>query len=201
MLIGLFIFTAAPARAQFGAEEPPKVQIAGFAGYQFGGSIWSENLDRKFSFKSGVSYGGSLDLAIGQTWRFEVYYSRQDTELEAAGLNEAIFDVKIERLMVGLQEEKGEGSVKWFGTLLVGATRYTPGDGTLSDDTRFSAGLGLGVKSFFTKNVGLRLEGHAFYTLVESDGGVFCTAGFCAFSYSGRGIWQGDLEAGLVIAF
>ena len=79
-----------------------------------------------------------------------MYYSRQDTELEVAGLNASVFDVKIERLMVGLQEEKGEGSVKWFGTLLVGATRYTPGDGTLSDDTRFSAGLGLGVKTVWT---------------------------------------------------
>jgi hypothetical protein len=187
--------------AQFGADKPPAVQIAGFAGYQFGGSIFSETLDREFSFKSGVNYGGSLDFAIGQTWRFEIYYSRQDTQLEGAGLTDAAFDVKIERLMVGLQEEKGEGSVKFFGTLLAGATRYTPGDGTLSDDTRFSAGLGLGVKSFFTKNVGLRLEGHAFYTMVESGGGVFCTAGLCVFNYSGRGIWQGDLEAGLIIAF
>ena len=90
-----------------------------------------------------------VDFAIGQSWRFEVYYSRQDTELQSAGLAAAAFDVKVERLMAGFQEEKGEGSVKWFGTILVGATRYTPGNSTLSSDTRFSAGLGLGVKSFF----------------------------------------------------
>lgn len=201
ILLGLVVFTAAPAQAQYGSSEPPAVQIAGFAGYQFGGSVFSPVLDRKLSFKSGLNYGGTLDFRIGQTWRFEVYYSRQDTELEGAVLTEPTFDVKIERLMVGLQEEKGEGSVKWFGTILAGATRYTPGDGTLSDDTRFTMGLGLGVKSFFTRNVGLRLEGHAFYTLVESGGGVFCTAGFCAVSYSGRGIWQGDFEGGLIIAF
>jgi hypothetical protein len=201
ILAGLVVFTAAPARAQFGTDEPPAVQIAGFAGYQFGGSIFSETFDRKFSFKSGLNYGGTLDFRIGETWRFEIYYSRQDTELEGALAVESPFELKIERLMVGLQEEKGEGSVKWFGTILVGATRYTPVDSAFTDDTRFSAGLGLGVKSFFSKNVGLRLEGHAFYTLVESGGGAFCTPGFCAFSYSGRGIWQGDFEGGLIIAF
>jgi hypothetical protein len=189
------------AEAQIGQKEPPTVQIAGFAGYQFGGSIFSETFEQKFSFKSGLDYGGSLDIAIGQTWRFEVFYSRQDTQLEGAGLDEGLFDVRVERLMAGLQEEKGEGSVKVFGTILAGATRFTPGNGELSSDTRFSAGLGLGVKSFFTDNFGLRLEGHAFYTVVESGGGVFCTAGFCAFNYSGSGIWQGDVSAGLFLAF
>jgi hypothetical protein len=206
VLLGLVFFgpvflSATPARAQFGLPEPPAVQIAGFAGYQFGGSVWSNVLEEKLSFKSGLDYGGSMDLRIGQTWRFEVYYSRQDTELEGQVLEEPGFDVKIERLMVGLQEEKGEGNVKFFGTLLVGATRYSPGPSDLSDDTRLSAGLGLGVKSFFSKNVGLRLEGHAFYTFVEGGGGIFCTAGQCAFRYSGSGIWQGDVSAGLIIAF
>jgi opacity protein-like surface antigen len=199
--IVLVVLGAAPAAAQFAAPDPPTVQIAGFAGYQFGGSIQSALLDRKLSFKSDLDYGGSLDLAIGKTWRFEVYYSRHDTELEGEGLNEVGFDVKIERLMAGFLEEKGRGSVKYFGSILVGATRYTPGPAELSDDTRFSAGLGLGVKSFFSENFGLRLEGHVFYTSVQSGGGIFCTDGECVFRYSGSGIWQGDVAAGLFIAF
>ena len=200
-LFVLVALTAAPAQAQFGQREPPAVQIAGFAGYQFGGSIWSNVLERKFSFKSGLNYGGTLDFRIGETWRFEIYYSQHRTELEGEGLGELGFDVTIERLMVGLQEETGEGNVKYFGTILVGATRYSPGSSDLSSDTRFSAGLGLGLKSFFSKNVGLRLEGDVFYTSVEGGGGLFCGAGACAFSYSGSGIWQGDLTAGLIIAF
>jgi len=201
ILVGLATVSVAPAAAQFGQSEPPAVQFSGFAGYQFGGSIRSNVLERKFSFKSGLNYGGTVDFRIGETWRFEVFYSRQGTELEGEGLGELGFDVTIERLMVGFQEEKGEGNVKYFGTILVGATRYSPAGSDLSSDTRFSAGLGLGVKSFFSKNVGLRLEGHAFYTSVEGGGGIFCGAGMCAFSYSGSGIWQGDLTAGLIIAF
>jgi hypothetical protein len=201
LLMGAVFLTAPNATAQGRSNDPPAVQIAPFVGYQFGGSIFSTNFDRSFSFKSGLNWGGSVDFAIGETWRLEAYYSRQDTELESAGLAAAAFDVKVERLMVGFQEEKGDGSVKFFGTVLIGATRYTPADGSLSGDTRFSAGLGLGVKSFFTPNIGLRLETHAFYTSVESGGGVFCTAGFCVFNYNGSGIWQGDVSAGLIIAF
>jgi hypothetical protein len=201
VLLGLITFAAPPAVAQFAPSEPPAVQIAGFAGYQFGGSVWSEPLQREFSFQSGLDYGGSLDLRLGQSWRFEVYYSRQDTELEGTGLDGAGFEVRVERLMVGFQEEKGEGSVKYFGSILAGATRFSPADSDLSDDTRFSASLGLGVKSFFSESVGLRLEGHVFYTSVEGGGGVFCGAGQCVFTYSGSGIWQGDLAAGLIIAF
>ncbi len=202
LLIGSVCLTPTAAEAQFGPREPPpSVQISAFAGYQFGGAIFSETFERQFSFKGGLDWGGAVDFAIGQSWRFEVYYSRQDTQLESAGLVDAAFDVKVERLMTGFQEEKGEGSVKWFGTILVGATRYTPGNSTLSSDTRFSAGLGLGVKSLFTPNVGLRLEGNAFYTSVQGGGGVFCTAGSCLVRYSGSGIWQGDLAAGLIIAF
>ena len=201
LLIGASTLAPGPAVAQMGTAEPPAVQIAPFAGYQFGGSIFSETFERQFSFESGLDYGGSVDFAIGETWRFEVYYSRQETDLRSAGLADAAFDVKVERLMAGFQEEKGEGSVKFFGTILLGATRYTPADGSLSSDTRFSAGLGLGVKSFFSRNVGIRLEGHAFYTSVQGGGGVFCTAGLCEFSYSGGGIWQGDVAAGLILAF
>lgn len=201
LLIGAIPLGAPDALAQGQSSDTPAIQIAPFVGYQFGGSIFSETFDRKFSFKSGLSWGGTVDFAIGETWRVEAYYSRQDTDLHSAGLADASLDVKVERLMVGIQEEKGEGSVKFFGTFLIGATRYTPANGSLSSDTRFSAALGLGIKSFFTPNIGLRFESHAFYTSVQSGGGVFCTAGFCVFNYNGSGIWQGDVAAGLIIAF
>ena len=199
LLSGATLLIPAPSAAQnFGQDEPPTLQIAPFVGYQFGGSVFSEVLDRTVSLESAMSWGGSIDIAISQSWRLELYYSRQDTQLEALFVP---FDVGGERYMIGIMEEKGEGSVKVFGTLLLGAARLVPGDGDLGSETYFSAGLGLGVKSFFTKNIGLRLEGHGFYTVVDSGGGMFCTAGTCLFSFSGRGLWQGDVAAGLIIAF
>jgi hypothetical protein len=57
------------------------------------------------------------------------------------------------------------------------------------------------MKSFFTKNVGLRLEARGFWTLVDGEGGVACVNGTCLFAFSGKGLWQGDVSGGLVFAF
>jgi hypothetical protein len=195
------VATSAHAQGFGGVDEGPTVQLAPFAGYQFGGSVQSELLERKFSFKSGLDYGGTIDIALGESWRLELLYLRQETSLESAGLTGNTFDITIERYMIGLQEEKGEGSVKAFGVLLAGATRFVPAFADDGSKLYFSAGLSLGVKSFFTRNVGLRLEGRAFYTVVDSGGAAFCGSGQCLFTFSGSGIWQGDLSGGLIIAF
>jgi hypothetical protein len=202
LVAGSALLGPTAARAQgFQQDDPPAVQIAGFAGYQFGGSVQSDLLDVKYSFGSGLSLGGTIDFAISRSWRLELYYSRQDTQLEVGGADIPVFDVGVERYMIGFMEEKGEGSVKYFGVLLLGATRYVPGAGDFGSETKLAGSLGLGVKTFFSKNVGLRFEGHAFYTSVQSGGGMYCTAGHCLFNYTGRGIWQGDVAAGLIIAF
>jgi len=202
LMVGVALLAPAAADAQgYGVPPPPRVQISPFVGYQFGGSIVSSVTERSRSIEGALNYGGSLDFAIGQTWRLEVYYGRQETRLGGAASGDLDFDLTVERLMIGIMEEKGEGSVKFFGALLVGATRFVPEPSGLSSVTRPGAGLSLGVKTFFSKNVGLRFEGHAFWTSVSSGGGVFCTAGQCLFQFSGSGSWQGDVEAGLVLAF
>ena len=183
---------AAPARAQ-------SVQITPFVGYAFGGSVRDTVLDESRSFDAALDYGGTLSFPISESWRFELLYSRQETKL-ASGLGPP-FDVTIERYLGGFQEEKGEGNVRWFGTVWFGATRFVPGLGGFDSETKFGAGVGLGVKTFPAKNVGLRLEARGFYTLVKGEGGAFCANGTCLFAFSGTGLWQGDVSAGLILAF
>lgn len=194
LLAGALLLAAAGAGAQ-------TVQIAPFAGYQFGGSVLSPVLERTYSFRSGLAWGGTLDIGTGGGWRVELLYSRQETALRDATGTALDIDVNVERYLLGIQEETGEGSVRYFGTLLVGATRFVPAMVGAESDARFTAGIGLGVKSFFSKHVGLRLEVRGFYTVVEKGGGVFCTGGDCPFLYSGSSIWQGDASGGLIFAF
>ena len=131
---------ATPARAQ-------SVQITPFVGYAFGGSVRSSTLDETYSFDASLAYGGSVNFSISPTWRFELLYSRQETKLGGEGLSPS-FDVTIERYLAGFQEEKGEGNVRWFGTVWLGATRFVPGLGGFDSETKFGAGVGLGVKTF-----------------------------------------------------
>jgi len=188
----LLLGAPAGARAQ-------SVQITPFAGYAFGGSVRDAVFDEERSFEASLAYGGALTFPLGESWRFELLYSRQETEL-TGGLSAPI-DATIERYLAGIQEEKGEGNVHWFGTFWLGATRFVPGLSGYDAEIRFSGGVGLGVKSFFSKNVGLRLEARGFYTLVDSEGGTFCVNGDCLFVFSGSGLWQGDVSGGLIFAF
>jgi opacity protein-like surface antigen len=191
-LAAALLLGAAPARAQ-------SVQITPFVGYAFGGSVRDTVLEESRSFDAALDYGGTLSFPISESWRFELLYSRQETKL-AGGLGPS-FDVTIERYLGGFQEEKGDERVRWFGTVWFGATRFIPGLGGFDSETKFGAGVGLGVKTFPVKNVGLRLEARGFYTLVKGEGGAFCANGTCLFAFSGTGLWQGDVSAGLILAF
>jgi len=189
----LLLAAAAGARAQ-------SVQITPFAGYAFGGSVRDLAFDEERSFDAALAYGGTVSFPISESWRFELLYSRQPTKLKG-GLAPA-FDVTIERYLAGFQEEKGEGgNVRPFGTIWFGATRFVPGLEGFDATTKFGAGVGLGVKSFLTKNLGLRFEARGFYTLVKGDSGSFCLNGECLVVFSGTGLWQGDVSGGLILAF
>jgi hypothetical protein len=193
-LAATLLLGAAPARAQ-------SVQLTPFVGYAYGGSVWDTLHENDYSFDASLAYGGAINFPMSPTWRFELLYSRQETKLSGEGLAPG-FDVTIERYLGGFQEEKGEGKVKWFGTVWFGATRFIPGTAfDAGSETKFSAAVGLGVKAYMSKNVGIRLETRGFYTLVKGEGGAFCGNGTCLFAFSGTGMWQGDVSGGLILAF
>jgi hypothetical protein len=56
-----------------------------------------------------------------------------------------------------------------------------------------------------TKRLGVRLEGRAFASLVDSDGNLFCASGGqingCAFTIDGKTLLQWGAHAGLVFRF
>ena len=178
------------------------VQIAPLAGYGLGGHFYSSALDVEFDLKDSFDYGGAVDFAVGETWRVELLYSRRDSELQAVGLPGFNLDLQIERLFVGLQEEVSpQNRTRAFGTILLGVTRFKPGFEGFDPDDRFTAGVSLGFKSWLSKNVGVRVEGRAYYVVVDSGGGILCSGGTCFINISGSGLWQTNVSGGLVFAF
>jgi opacity protein-like surface antigen len=190
---------ALPVRAQ--TDEGAKVQIAPLAAWGFGGSVTNLDTGEKRSFEAAPVFGGALGVRVGKGWYTEGYFSRQSTKLAGGGISPD-FDVALERYLLGIQQETGTNPrVRWFGTFWLGATRFIPGHGDFDSATKFTGGLGLGVKTYFTDNIGLRLEVRGFYTLVKGEGGLACVNGSCLFAFSGSGLWQGDVGGGLVFAF
>jgi hypothetical protein len=194
----LLVALAAPLvdpRAQAG-----EIELQPFIGLQYGGSFASP-AGVPFSFDESADYGATLDVALAPTWRLELLFSRQETELKPP-TGGPTFPQTVERYMVGIQEEpETDGPFRFFGVALLGATRLVPGLAGVDSELRFAVGLSLGTKVPASSRFGLRLEARGFYTVVDSGGAVFCTNGTCLFRFSGSGIWQGDVTAGVILRF
>jgi hypothetical protein len=173
------------------------VQLSPFVGFQYGGSFGSVS-GGSYSLGAGLVYGGTVDVNIGESWGLEFLYSRQETDLSRGSAPS--FDLAVERYMAGVREEQGEGRWRLVGVFLLGVTRFAPGFSGFGSDVRFTGSLGLGGKLFLSKRFGLRAEARGYYVVVESGGGALCS-GSCFFFYRSSGIWQGDVTAGVVIAF
>lgn len=176
------------------------VEFAPFVGVQYGGWFDSSATGRTVSLGTGLLYGGTVDVPLVPSWRAELMYSRQETEL-SAGSGGPAFGLTVERYMAGIQEENVADWGRFFGVFLVGLTRFSPGLGGYDADERFTLGLSLGVKISLSDRFGLRGEARGFFVSVESGGGIACSNGLCLFRYSASGLWQGDVTAAVVIAF
>jgi hypothetical protein len=126
-------------------------------------------------------------------------YSRAETEA-SRGSGADRLDLRVERYLAGIREEKGEGRARFFGVFLVGLTRFVPGLRGYDADEAFTLGLSLGVKGSLSKRFGLRGEARGFFVSVESGGGTVCS-GSCLLRYSASGLWQGDVTGAVVVRF
>lgn len=178
------------------------VQVGAFAGYQFGGAFTSSFTGTKYSLGGDLSWGGTLDVPINDTWRFEALYSRQDTEIKASPFTGLLPNVRVERYMVGFEEEQHpKEKLRPYGVVLLGATRFVPKDTLYQPNTHFAALLGLGFKYYASPHVGLRLGGSVSYTVTQTGSGAICSNGTCLFAFSASGFWQGDASGGLFLSF
>lgn len=178
-------------------------EVTPFAGYRFGGQFEDPTTAEDVDIKEAASYGLAFDVEYAPNQAFELFYSRQSTEVEDTA---PVLDVDVEYLMLG-----GVGSFPTdnnellpFLTGSLGAARYSP-DGDLDEETRFALGLGGGIKYFFRDNLGLRFEGRGYVTFFDSDSNIFCisdqTGATCRLRSKGSAVWQIEAQAGFIFRF
>jgi opacity protein-like surface antigen len=175
--------------------------ISPFYGYRWGGELQDPNTDTKYSFKNGPAYGLILDYApMDYYGRFELLWSRQDTSVNFNGNNGlGNVDITIDVIQVGGELEYGSESLRGYVSAHVGATHFSS-DG-YGDDTKFSFGIGAGVKAFLTKNIYLRADLRGFGTVTEGQGSFIYANGVTVATFSGTSLWQGQVSGGVGITF
>jgi hypothetical protein len=184
------------------------VQITPFAGYRFGGTFEDKDDEQEYDLANNSSYGLIVNFPSVNNTEWEIYYSRQETDLDIAGFQTSgdALPMTIEYLQLGgtyLFEPAGKAQPYFVAT--IGATRAEPDAPNTRSDTWFSFGVGGGWKYFPSNHFGLRLDGRLLGSFVDSNSRVFCQSGpeaaGCQITTAGKLLYQVELQAGLIFRF
>lgn len=202
ILATLAIVVSSTAAAQ------TRFEIQPFAGYKIGGEFpigpneFSINPIRfNRSAAGGITIGVNFHEHIGA----EFLWNRQPTKavgLTPSGPDPERIDVKLDQLHGNLILHLRGDDKKLRPFLLMGAGA-TRGSGPGSAETRFSFGVGGGLKYFPHENIGFRFQGRYAPTyLYSTPTGLWCDWwGFCSVLTRDTYIQQGDFSVGVIFRF
>jgi hypothetical protein len=201
LIFGLLaILPTASARAQ---DRP--VEIAPFAGIQFGGSVQSQ--PGRLEIEPDLNYGVIVDVRVRKDATIQMLYGRQDTTLEFVSSNlffprRVRAGLAVEYYHLGGAVEFGEGRLRPYFSLTVGATRFDPKVEDVGSEWRFSIGSGLGVKTWMSPRFGFRAEARVWPTFLQTSGGFLCSLpGGCLAEVEADFLTQASATAGFFVAF
>jgi len=182
------------------------VEIVPFAGYMFGGSV--NYYEGKLKIDNGVNYGESVLVPVHQLLDIEINYTRMDSKAsfsKYAGyplLEDKETTMATNYIQIGGISKFYSQNTKVtpFGSLSIGATWFSPTDGSFQDVWRFSAALGLGVKIMFSDRIGIMLRGRLLMPMYFGGVGVYAGTGGSGVSVNSVvAPLQGDFNGGLII--
>ncbi len=182
-----------------------KVEITPFATLPFGGEFESDS-NRSltdFDVDDGSGYGLSVGFALNRDLQLEIFWSHQESDLVEEGgffiSDFLVTDLDIDYYHAGVLYQWGGGQFRPFIAGSLGVTEFDPGTPFLENETRFSLGVGAGIKLLFNNNFGLRFEARGFTTVID-EGDDFCDHGDCYYD-DGTYFLQGEVRGGLIFAF
>ncbi|MEO6323272.1 MAG: outer membrane beta-barrel protein [Thermoanaerobaculia bacterium] len=170
----------APASAQ-GQNRTGTVEITPFGGGYFGGRLYegsNEIFTRDVDVRTAGTYGLRVGVNVNRWLEIETGFSTARANIEARGSSSGLFgggrklgELDVKHYDLNGVFNFGRRRVIPYFTIGGGATTFrarVPGV-DVSDDTRFTANMGLGVKVFFNPHVGLRFEGRGRSALVDDS--------------------------------
>jgi hypothetical protein len=189
----------------FGAQyfvQAQKVELTPFGGYVFP-TRWSGAYGSVYC-NGAAQYGGILSIATSRVVDFNIIYNRIDTkgEPEAYGIPLDEFDLSENFYMVGVTKNfRVNEKVSPFVSFNLGGVYFAPKNTDYYSYWFFAMGADAGVKVYFSKVVGIRLQtqlmfpvqygGFSFY--YGSGGGgssVYVTSTMLNFGFTGGLIFR-----------
>ncbi len=191
----------------FAQSDALETEFTIFGALRVGGEMSVEDSDVVYSAKDSSSYGLIWNTPHQRNTEWEVYFSRQQTEVERSDPFFILpgIDVDIYTLQLGgtyLFDGKG---MRPYLAATLGGTHVKADSDSGDSDTFFSGSLGFGLKFREGERLGFRLEGRAHGVLVSSNSTLFCRTGpdenICAVQIEGSLFSQFEAFAGVTFRF
>jgi opacity protein-like surface antigen len=202
LLVVLWICFASSAFAQGRFEVTP------FFGSRFGGVIDVNTLDNDFlTIKSSENYGVMGDVSLWGPVQGEFMWNRQPTSLTAHNVADDTYtfltNAKLDMYQFSLlyQFRDPDAKLRPFMVAGLGFTHFDTHQ-VLDFSNRFSYNLGLGVKYYLIRNLGLRLDARWSPSHTTQSNVIFCDFFFGCFptTITNRAE-QGQVNAGVIFRF
>ncbi len=177
--------------------------------YNFGGTISAEEssiFDFDLEADDSEAYGVTFGIPLSPWAQIELLASRQQTSLAydrgLFGGNHGVADLDVSYYHVGGLFQWGNGQIHPFLVASLGVANLNPDLPGARAENKFSGSIGGGVKIFFNDNIGLRLEGRGFWTVLDgnSDDYYWDDGCYCDYGYADT-FNQGQASAGLIFAW
>lgn len=186
----------------------PRFEVTPFVGYRFGGDFdvdTGADTTQNADLDDHGSFAIALDMRRDEESQYELFYSRQETNLEPASPLGPL-GINVEYLHIGGTLDVDQNlPLKPYIVGTLGLTRFSPEPGGAGDNTRFSFSLGGGLRVPVSTHFSLRFEARGFLTFVDTQTSFFCSSssagGFCSIRGSGSTFVQYELLAGAAFAF
>jgi hypothetical protein len=198
----LGMLACAPASAEDTDAQPTLFSIGAFIGYRGGGSATDTTTGANYKLDPAKSYGLWADFNVARDIQVELLWSQQNTQVQqTTPVNASVSSVRIGYYQIGGTYLFTTQGIQPFMVAAMGATYFEPQSGGYQSETKFSFGLGGGVKVPFGRHLGLRFEARAYGTVLNNNSDVLCTSGNCLIHVSGTLLWQYEANAGVYLSF
>lgn len=176
-----------------------KVEITPQYGYQIGAKL---NYNGGYiKLKSSDQYGLTFGVNVADDVSVEFMWARQNTSVNVKDViyypqETEVTEATIDHYQIGAIHMFGYSDAKPFVGLSAGWSNFNPEEEDYFSNTNFTLGLTGGLKYFFNKRVGLRLQ--AQLLMPVNWGGIYVGGGGSGVTVGGS-ILQLNFSGGLII--
>jgi hypothetical protein len=202
LLAAVGAFGAGAARAADETYTANRFEITPFAGHMAGGKFEDPADGSDRDLDADTNFGVIFNVAEDYWRHYEVIYTQQGTTIEG----ETPLDLDVQYLQIGgiVSHPDAERVIPYFG-ITFGAAQFSPDEPGLDDETKLAFSVGTGMRIPVTDHIGVRFDVRGFFTLLDTEGDIFCVstgaAGTCRIRASGDTFFQYAASLGVMVGF